>query len=264
VIGESLWRLRKARRDADSHWRASILYPGVLTRFRPYVEVVTQAVTAAAATLLPDGREQVVVQTRLGDEPPQLCARHIAIVADETLVGAESAFQPAPPAVFASLHFGLLSDDRPQLFGVTKDGGIFTCWRLGREAEAQWSAWQDFPAPPWSRAGAPPRLSPLRGADGALRLYSCANAEILVCEKQSADPNAGWSGWRGLGAPALRQERVLVDVLAAALPDGRRQLWATVRHVGLSPMEKIYTTFERNAAGEWADWEEFYPSGALG
>ena len=115
-----------------------------------------------------------------------------------------------------------LTDRRVQLFASKDDGTAWTTWKTGVDPDSSWMPWQrfDLGTPRTSVVGACPL------ADGAIQLFGLAAqpawpVDNVTAGKVSADSNAAWSGWTGLGFDGN-----CTDITAQLLTDGRMQIFA--------------------------------------
>jgi hypothetical protein len=115
-----------------------------------------------------------------------------------------------------------LTDRRVQLFASKDDGTVWSTWKTGVDPDSSWMPWQRFDlGTPRTTVVGTGELS-----NGASQLFGLADQPVwpvanLISGKVSADPNAAWSGWVGLGFGGN-----CTDITAQRLTDGRMQIFA--------------------------------------
>jgi hypothetical protein len=115
-----------------------------------------------------------------------------------------------------------LTDQRVQVWASKDDGSAWSLWKTGLDPDSSWTPWQPF-------TGNTPRTAVVGAGElsnGANQIFGLAAQPLwpqanLTRWKVSADSNAAWSDWVGLGF-----DGGCAAVTAQQLPDARMQIFA--------------------------------------
>ena len=98
----------------------------------------------------------------------------------------------------AKVHWGRLSDGRPQLFALDRFGSLKTSWKATTESWSAWTAWVPF-------EGAPTNVKSFSAAplsDGRLQLWAVDDRRRCFSTwKANTNPNSAWVPWQGFAMP---------------------------------------------------------------
>ena len=147
-----------------------------------------------------------------------------------------------------------LSDSRLEAWTVTRNGGLFSTWKVSTDPNADWAPWFNFLA---YRGGLPAAVQQVAMAplpDGRLEAWVVTeNGGLFSTWKVSTDPNADWAPWFNFLADRAALPAAVRQVAMGRLPDGRIEAWVVTENGGLFSTWKVST--DPNA--DWAPWFNF-------
>lgn len=91
-----------------------------------------------------------------------------------------------------------LTDGRPQLWRLNRNGALWSRWKENTNPNSGWTEWSVFPAP--GNKLTEFAAAPL--SDGRLQLFAADDTGAMFsCWKASKDPNAAWTPWSPFARP---------------------------------------------------------------
>lgn len=158
------------------------------------------------------------------------------------------------PAGVLQVMAASLPDGRLELWAVTRNGGLFSTWKVSTDPNANWAPWVDFLAEVGLLAGGVLQVTATSLPDGRLELWAVTrNGGLFSTWKVDADPNANWAPWVDFFAEAGPLPAPVQQVALAPLSDGRLAGWAVTSTGGVFLTSKLTT--DPNAG--WAAWANF-------
>jgi hypothetical protein len=205
--------------------------------FTPLPEGVG-TVTSLAATQMADGHAAVIVSTARGGV--------FGCYKASTVIGAPWSgwILVTPPAPNGSspgcLAASTVAPVTPQLWGMSRDGEIVTCWEETSVGPKAWSGWDNFQPPP--PGGWPPlKFAAAIMPGGAAQIWAAHQAIIETWWKVDGTPGAAWTQPTNFQPPP---GGVVLAITVAVLANSTPQVIVLTR------------------SGLWSCWKETTQPGA--
>jgi hypothetical protein len=167
------------------------------------------------------------------------------------------AFSPQPPTLsFAGVRSATLPDGRLQLWAVTADHQMITCYKLGSEPGAPWKPWeQALPSPTQPGSSAVPYMLATGLDAGGVEHLWCGDAnDKLYTATQTEPPSTTISNWTEVALPGGMTADAY-QIAVTTLSNGRLQIFAQVTAANHSALYTRYQT-SSTANAPWSSWEQ--------
>jgi hypothetical protein len=160
---------------------------------------------------------------------------------------------PVPGGVLQVMAASL-PDGRIELWAVTRNGGLFTTWKVNTDPNSNWAPWTDFLAEVGALPGGALQVTAAALPDGRLELWAVTTGGgVFSTWKVDAGANANWTPWIDFLAEVGPLPAPVRQVALAPLSDGRLAGWAVTDTSGVFLTSKMTTDPNAN----WADWANF-------